>query len=732
MFVVLASSPARHALAEPSLDGLATRVKPAGSSALIDEDTRAYVRAHWHLRTGALDSTLKDLDGLSSRLFADRAQLMRGQAFESRRNFEDARRAYLDALQASVSAAVSEAALRGLISITGKIPDWNAQIVYLDALIDMLSDPMLTPAGRSNATPVKMAEQIEMPDPALELQRINALLKAERIEDAQRRAWAVLDSWPDQRSADSAEKLLVEMRHKKLETEERGRIALASAHHWLRLSRHSRALSALNTARSSLPKDAARIDLELADAYALRRATRPRAEALLAKMVTRADLGDLKPEVLLRLGKVAADRYQFPRARSLFEQVIAAYPGTPAAAQSAYEAAQVEYDAGDYGLAAKKMGSIERGAPSPELARNALWMAGWSAYLAQSTNEAIDKLELLRNSDPDGEMMDRAEYWLARAHERAEHWRAAIDGYRGVASRSPFRYYGLWSRAHLLTLHAPVSIHPPEKVEAPERVEDMVVLLGADRPITVDRAVALFRANLRQEGIEELLAAFEHFRRTRNRLGMTISVDIFRFFGREAWASLIARNIADDSPEQPNTEDYFWRIWRYAYPTPFEQDVERASNAHYVDPFLTYAVMRTESRFRPDAVSAVGARGLMQLMPATARWIARITPEAKPEAARYRAVGPNIWLGSWYLRDLVDRFGKNAVHVLGAYNAGPAAVERWIKRFGDLGPDEFAERVPYGETRNYIRRTVESFMIYHALYDRPPTAASDADPDHEG
>jgi soluble lytic murein transglycosylase len=206
---------------------------------------------------------------------------------------------------------------------------------------------------------------------------------------------------------------------------------------------------------------------------------------------------------------------------------------------------------------------------------------------------------------------------------------------------------------------------------------------------------------------------------------MTVVVDLFHFFEREAWASLIARYIADESPEQPSNEPYFWRIWRYAYPTPFEPEVERASHAHYVDPYLTYAVMRTESRFRPDAVSRVGARGLMQLMPATARWIARITPSAKPEAARYRAPGPNIWLGSWYLRDLVDRFGANAVHVLGAYNAGPSAMERWIKRFGLLGPDEFAERVPYFETRGYIRRTLESFMIYHALYDPPPPPPED-------
>ena len=74
---------------------------------------------------------------------------------------------------------------------------------------------------------------------------------------------------------------------------------------------------------------------------------------------------------------------------------------------------------------------------------------------------------------------------------------------------------------------------------------------------------------------------------------------------------------------------------------------------------------------------------------------------------------------------LVDRYGANAVHVLGAYNAGPGAMDRWIDRYKGFTLDELAERIPYTETRNYVRKTLESYMIYHALYDPPAKDGTD-------
>jgi tetratricopeptide (TPR) repeat protein len=276
-----------------------------------------------------------------------------------------------------------------LIAVSGKLGDYAAQLGFLDALIDILADPVMSASGRSTLMPVKAADAaVEVPDPALELLRVNALFKVGRSEDAVKRAWAILDSWPDPRSADDAQKLLVQIQGRRINDDERARIALSRAHYWIRLGRHRRGISALSEARAASPKLSAAIDLEIADVQR-HHGSRSAGEAILLRLAARKDLGNLRGDVLLHLGLVAADRYQYPRARGLFAQVIAEFPGTPAAAQSAYEAAQVEYDAGDYALATRKMLAIEGDETTPDLARNALWMAGWSAYLSQTSSVAI-------------------------------------------------------------------------------------------------------------------------------------------------------------------------------------------------------------------------------------------------------------------------------------------------------------------------------------------------------
>jgi soluble lytic murein transglycosylase len=422
------------------------------------------------------------------------------------------------------------------------------------------------------------------------------------------------------------------------------------------------------------------------------------------------------------MARLATDRYQYPRARQLFTAVAEQFPRTAAAETAAYEAAQLEYDTQDYEAAAVKMIAVAQHAPKTELAKRALWVSGWSAYLSKTSSLAITAFTNLLELDIDPELRDAAAYWLARTRERKVELNPAIEGYRRLASESPFRYYGLLARTRLEKLGAPLLIAPPPESASPATPEELARRLGPERPVTVDRAIALFRANLRSEAIEELLAAAAVYRGTRDAVGLASMIDAFQMFEREKWASVLARNIADDDGVQPGDSPELWRLWRTAYPVPFLAEVERASKDHQVDPFLTYSVMRTESRFRPDAVSPVGARGLMQLMPRTARWIAHVVSRARSEAAHYRAPGPNIYLGAWYVKNLVDRFHGNLAQALGAYNAGPEAMERWVKKFDGLEWDEFAERTPYLETRRYIRRTLESYLVYHQLYDPPGVA----------
>jgi soluble lytic murein transglycosylase len=356
----------------------------------------------------------------------------------------------------------------------------------------------------------------------------------------------------------------------------------------------------------------------------------------------------------------------------------------------------------------------------------AAWIAGFSSHLVGSSTVAIAIFEKFLADEPYHPTAPRARYWLARSLEEIGERERAGDLYSALVQRSPLGYYGLLADQRLQNMGVSAAMDPLPPVPSPQSVEEVISLLGPERPLGVDRAAALFASKLKREGVEELIGLMDHFRKTGDTQGATLVVDLFQIFGKDAWAFLLARRVTEgDEPNDLERRPYYWRVWRHAFPTPFEEEVRFASSENQLDPFLLYSVMRTESLFRPESVSPVGARGLMQLMPATARWIGKQDRRARTHAKRYKKSDSNIWLGAWYVRHLLDQYKGDVPKALGAYNAGPAAMDRWIKRFASMEPDEFNERIPYDETRAYVRRAMESYLVYLRLHPTTSVAQTE-------
>ena len=149
--------------------------------------------------------------------------------------------------------------------------------------------------------------------------------------------------------------------------------------------------------------------------------------------------------------------------------------------------------------------------------------------------------------------------------------------------------------------------------------------------------------------------------------------------------------------------------------------VEPPSGA--VEPAVVLGLMRQESSFDAQAGSPAGARGLMQLMPATAAGVARRLGEPVSPAALTADPAYNMRLGTDYLRALLDRFGGVLPLALAGYNAGPSRVAEWLAAHGDPslgGIDwiDWIELIPFSETRNYVQRVVENVVIYRARQGR--------------
>jgi soluble lytic murein transglycosylase len=138
-----------------------------------------------------------------------------------------------------------------------------------------------------------------------------------------------------------------------------------------------------------------------------------------------------------------------------------------------------------------------------------------------------------------------------------------------------------------------------------------------------------------------------------------------------------------------------------------------------LDPALALGIIRQESSFDGTTTSPVGARGLMQLMPATAASVARQLGTQAPVAALTADSSLNIRLGSTYLRGLLDQFGGVVPYAVAGYNAGPGRVTEWSSvngdpRTGSADMIDWIELIPFGETRNYVQRVIENQVIYAA------------------
>jgi soluble lytic murein transglycosylase len=161
-------------------------------------------------------------------------------------------------------------------------------------------------------------------------------------------------------------------------------------------------------------------------------------------------------------------------------------------------------------------------------------------------------------------------------------------------------------------------------------------------------------------------------------------------------------------------------FWTALFPQLYWQEVTEATQFAGLDPWLVLGVIRQESAFNPRAVSSADARGLMQLLPSTGREVSqRIGLEGFRNDLLFDPL-LNVRLGTQYLSRLTDTHRGNLIPTLAAYNAGPGRVKQWLKDLSTADWDEFIERLPFAETRLYVKSVLRNYGVYQRLY--APTA----------
>ncbi|HIK17092.1 MAG TPA: transglycosylase SLT domain-containing protein [Leptolyngbyaceae cyanobacterium M33_DOE_097] len=172
--------------------------------------------------------------------------------------------------------------------------------------------------------------------------------------------------------------------------------------------------------------------------------------------------------------------------------------------------------------------------------------------------------------------------------------------------------------------------------------------------------------------------------------------------------------------EKPEEQEQYQALkrqrayWESLYPFPYLDPIESWSQERRLNPLLVTALIRQESRFMAGIRSSAGAVGLMQVMPDTADWVAK-----QIQFKNYRLNHPedNIKLGTWYLDYTHREYNNNSMLAVASYNAGPGAVARWVRERAGVDVDEFVEKIPYQETRGYVKSVFANYWNYLRIYN---------------
>jgi len=412
----------------------------------------------------------------------------------------------------------------------------------------------------------------------------------------------------------------------------------------------------------------------------------------------------LQAEALLLVGRAFFRSGDTSQAIATLERIPALFPGSHLAADALHLIGLNYEERREEDAALEAYARLLRLYPNENLGDTARWQRAWLLYRQGKLQPAVHELSHLLEKYPQSPLKAQALYWRGRMLEELGDKTLATKTYhRLLKEAGDDPYYLQAARQRLALKPARLSVNsllPPDNSASPvvAKARELSFLRLWDEAAHEYWEIA--RAHPRELPLQreacEALSRASQFERC-------IS---------------LARRAARGPLKTAGQDGVLSSFWTFLYPRAFWAWVDHYAGESRLDPYLVIAVIREESAFAPKALSRAGARGLMQLLPATAAQVAkennlRNLPDLDTPA-------PNIALGTRYLAKLHEEFGGNLVLTLASYNAGPHVVRRWLDTLQpSQDPEIFIEEIPYPETRRYVKRVLGSYDRYRTLYGRP-------------
>ena len=407
------------------------------------------------------------------------------------------------------------------------------------------------------------------------------------------------------------------------------------------------------------------------------------------------------------LGKIYLARRQDERFKSNVALLQNKYRSSPWAAKATYELGAFHENRHEYWSAITAYRTILAYHSSSSLVDDAAWKSGWIYYKKLKRPEkALQMWEYALKLQPQGDMSDRCSYWSGKLYEEMNLKPEAEKAYQAVWDNHPYSFYAmrLKERFGLDRPMTPLAIQrmdfPDAKTrEVLQRCEELILLgLGSEA-----EAEILF------------LLSFDHQDDAKQQLKVMLA-EVYFYAGRPYEALKLVNADFERMENQGRFARIPREIWRLNFPLGYWNEVQQFATTYGMDPFYVLAVIREESRFRPEAMSWAKAHGLMQIIPSTASAIAKSLSFSNFSLDKIFDPDINIQMGTYYLAQQKQRFSDNPYMALAAYNGGPGNVQRWYKQRQPKDIDEFIESIPFDETYHYVKKVMTSYWHYQLVY----------------
>ncbi len=437
-----------------------------------------------------------------------------------------------------------------------------------------------------------------------------------------------------------------------------------------------------------------------------------------------AKLGGAAAEAMFHGARAKSRSDQDDEAIAWYRKVVATYPKTPWAEEAQFLSGWLEFNRGKFREAIGPLEELLARYPKSKWVDDSLWFLGMSHYFLGEWPKArarLASLSKIGGSLEGGKGM----YWLARIDEKLDAKPEAIAGYTRTVQKYPFSWYALLSASRLQALGValgPFGVSDP-KPRGSNLAATADPALASDELIR--RADELIDAGMMTDAGNELERGERAFlKRVTDAAGpagggrgRAFAMLLDRYiragnFNRPWMLAITSHGGALDGPPIDDAQ----RWWTNAYPRAYQDLVEKYQKLGDNPEGYLYSIMRKESGYDPHVLSYADAQGLMQMIPATTKRVAKELGLPYDPGKLYEPAY-NVQTASWYIGHLLGKFKKQIPLAAGSFNSGPRPVMTWIEKHGSREMDELVELVPFTQTREYMKKVTENYARYRYLYN---------------